>query len=77
MRSWAPGFDENGTRTFEALGLGVPPLPLWAHEEPAEMPAPHFFPSVEPLSAVLASRGAPELRVRACAESLVQRAATR
>jgi len=29
---------------FEALGLGVPPLPRWAHGEPAEMPALLFFP---------------------------------
>ena len=26
-----------------ALGLGVPPLPLWAHGEPAAMPALLFF----------------------------------
>jgi hypothetical protein len=25
------------------LGLGVPPLPLWAHGEPAAMPALFFF----------------------------------
>jgi hypothetical protein len=29
------GADDN----FVALGLGVPPLPLWAHGEPAAMPA--------------------------------------
>lgn len=28
---------------FVALGLGVPPLPLWAHGEPAAMPALLFF----------------------------------
>src|SRR6266542_4940441 len=33
------GDDDN----FMALGLGVPPLPLWAHGEPAAMPALLFL----------------------------------
>jgi hypothetical protein len=42
MLGW--GVDEGGARDkFEALGLGVPPLPLWAHGEPAAMPALLFF----------------------------------
>ncbi len=31
-----------------ALGLGVPPLPLWAHGEPAAMPALLFFAPRKP-----------------------------
>jgi len=46
---------------FEALGLGVPPLPLWAHGEPAEMPALLFFFLALPSRGSLAgpARGAP------------------
>jgi hypothetical protein len=45
-----------GDDKLEALGLGVPPLPLWAHGEPAAMPALLFFsgtveaPGPEPAS---------------------------
>jgi len=45
------------THHFAALGLGVPPLPLWAHGEPAEMPAPHFFLAVLVMLSVNAGRG--------------------
>jgi hypothetical protein len=39
-----PGVDASGKHNnFVALGLGVPPLPLWAHGEPAAMPALLFF----------------------------------
>src|SRR6266498_3829123 len=38
------GVDDN----FMALGLGVPPLPLWAHGEPAAMPALLFFAPRKP-----------------------------
>jgi hypothetical protein len=44
MRCWGEfGDATHSIFDFIALGLGVPPLPLWAHGEPAEMPAPHFF----------------------------------
>ncbi len=34
-----PAVDWSRESNFDALGLGVPPLPLWAHGEPAAMPA--------------------------------------
>ncbi len=40
MRCSGPEVDWSGDDdNLVALGLGVPPLPLWAHGEPAEMPA--------------------------------------